>query len=91
MQLLGPVRASADQVLSMSDQALVEVAGEHRDAISSGVMPEEMAGETDRVAAAGLQLLLIKLRPFLQRLGARVLDAGEGERDHDSTACVHPY
>ena len=91
MQLLGPVRAAAGQVLSMSDQALVEVAGEHGDAISTGMVPKEMAGETDRTAAAGLQLLLIKLRPVLQRLVAGWLDAGEGNRDHESAARVRLY
>ena len=91
MQLLGPVRAAPDQVLSVADPALVEVAGEHRDAISTGTVPEEMAGETDRVAATGLQLLLIKLRPVLQRLVAGWLDAGERNEDHLNTACVHLY
>jgi hypothetical protein len=91
VELLGPVVAAAGEVLTVADQALVEMAREQRDAISTGVVSEEMAGEADRAAAAGLQDLLIQSWPLLQGFAARGLDAGEGERDHDSTACVRLY
>ena len=35
-----PALAAADQVLAMGDQALVQLAGEHRDAVHSRVVPK---------------------------------------------------
>jgi hypothetical protein len=37
----------------MGDQPLVQVAGEQRDAVGAGVVPEEMAGGGGLSAAAG--------------------------------------
>jgi hypothetical protein len=91
MELLGPVVAATGQLLTVGDSALVEVTGEHRDAISTWVVAEEMAGEADSAAAAGLQGLLIQLRPVLQWLVAGGLDAGERDRDHRNAAWVRLY
>jgi hypothetical protein len=43
----------------------VQLAGEHRDAVRPGVVPEEVAGEADLAAAAGHQHLLIEIGPLL--------------------------
>jgi hypothetical protein len=42
-------------VFPMGNQALVELAGEQGDAVRSGVMAEEVAGEAHLPAAAGHQ------------------------------------
>jgi len=66
----------------MGDQALVQLAGEHRDAVHPGVMPKPVAGHAD-LAAAGLeQHVLIEIRPLLDRgfeLGDHGRRPGEGE------------
>jgi hypothetical protein len=46
-------RCSDGEVLAMGDQPLVQVAGEQRDAVGAGVVPEEMAGGGGLSAAAG--------------------------------------
>jgi len=38
--VIGPALAAANQVLALGNQALVQLAGEHRDALRSGVVPE---------------------------------------------------
>jgi len=51
----------------MGDQPLVQLAGEHRDAVHTGVMPEPVAGHAD-LAAAGLEEdALIEIGPLLER------------------------
>jgi hypothetical protein len=54
-------------MLAMGDEALVQLAGEHRDAVHPGVVVEPMAGHAD-LAAAGLeQGALIEVGPLLDR------------------------
>ena len=49
----------------LGQQSLVQLAGEHRDAVHPGVMPEPVAGHAD-LAAAGLeQHAFIEIRPVL--------------------------
>jgi len=71
------------EVLAVGDQALVQVAGEQRDAVGAGVVPEEVAGHADLAAAAGTQDRLIEPRPLLNRLLAGGLQTGKGDRHHD--------
>jgi hypothetical protein len=52
--VISPTLAAAGQVLAVGDQPLIELAGEHRDAVHPGVVPEPMAGHAD-LAAAGFQ------------------------------------
>jgi len=49
----------------MGQQALVQLTGEHRDAVHPGVMTEEVAGHADLAAAAGHQNPLIEVGPLL--------------------------
>jgi antitoxin (DNA-binding transcriptional repressor) of toxin-antitoxin stability system len=64
---MGPTLAAADEVLAMGDQPLVQLAGEHRDAVHPGVVSEPVAGHAD-LAATGLeQHSLIELGPLLDR------------------------
>ena len=74
MQVLRPAAAAVGEVLAMGDQPLVQLAGEQRDAVHSGVVAEEVAGEADLAAAAGAQQSLIEVRPLLDRrlLASRV-------------------
>ena len=65
------------EVLSLVDQALVQVAGEQRNAIGPRVVAKEMAGHADLVAAAGVEQLLIEPRPGLNRLRGRGLQPGD--------------
>ena len=70
----------------MGDQALVQLAGEHRDAVHSRVVPEPVAGHAD-LAAAGLeQHLLIEVGPLLDRgFEPGIQCCGPGERGtHES-------
>jgi len=69
-------------VLAMGDQALVQVAGEQRDAVGAGVMPEKVAGHADLAAAAGEEHVLIELGPVLDCLVAGGLQTREGDRHH---------
>jgi hypothetical protein len=50
-------------VLSLADQALVELAGEQGDPVLTEVMAERAAGEADLLAAAGDQQGRIKQGP----------------------------
>jgi hypothetical protein len=52
VQVLRPSAAAVGEVLAMGDQALVQVAGKHRDAVGPGVVAEEVAGHTHLTAAA---------------------------------------
>jgi hypothetical protein len=54
----------------MGDQALVQVAGEHRDAVGASVVAEEVAGHAHLAAAAAEQHRLIEPGPVLDRLQA---------------------
>jgi hypothetical protein len=73
VQILRPAAAPVGEVLAMGNQALVQVAGEQRDAVGSGVVPEEMAGHTNLAAPAGAEHVLIEPGPILDRLQARGL------------------
>ena len=63
-----PTAAAAREVLAMGDQALMQMAGEQRDAVGSRMMLEKLAGHADLVAAAGEEHLLIERGPMLDRL-----------------------
>ncbi|WP_341886349.1 hypothetical protein [Synechococcus sp. UW140] len=52
--VVSPTLAAAGEVLTVSDQTLVQLAGEHWDAVHPGVMAEPVAGHAD-LAAAGLE------------------------------------
>ena len=73
VQVFCPAAAAVGEVLAVGDQALVQVAGEQRDAVRAGVMPEEVAGHADLAAAAGAEHVLIEPGPVLDRLQARGL------------------
>lgn len=49
----------------MGQQSLVQLAGENRDAVHPGVVPEEVAGEADLATAAGDQHLVTEVGPLL--------------------------
>ena len=51
----------------MGDQPLVQLAGEHRDAVHPGVVPKPVAGHADLAAAGLLHGALIEVRPLLDR------------------------
>jgi hypothetical protein len=57
--------AAAGEVLPVGEQALVQLAGEHRNAVNPGVVAEPVAGHADLGAAAGHQRLLIEIGPLL--------------------------
>ena len=44
----------AGEVLAMGDQALVQLAGEHRDAVDPGVVPKPVAGHADPGACSSV-------------------------------------
>ena len=64
-QVVSPALALAGEVVALSEQSLVQLTGEQRDAVRPGVVPEEMAGHSDLAAAAGAQHPLIEIGPFL--------------------------
>ena len=49
----------------MGQQSLVQLAGEQRDAVHPGVVPEPVAGEADIATAAGAQHRLVEIGPLL--------------------------
>jgi hypothetical protein len=57
VQVFCPAAAAVGEVLAMGDQALVQVAGEQRDAVRARVVAEEVAGHADLAAAAGAAAL----------------------------------
>ena len=63
--VVSPTLAAAGEVLPMGQQALVQLTGEHRDAVHPGVVAKPVAGQTDLAAAAGHQHLLIEIGPLL--------------------------
>jgi hypothetical protein len=69
----------------MGGQALVQVAGEQRDALRPWVMAEEVACHAHLAAAAGAEHGLIQPGPVFNRLVAGGLQAGEGDGDHGDT------
>ena len=73
-----PAAAAMGEVLAMGDQPLVQVAGEQRDAVGAGVMPEEMAGHAGLAAATGAKHVPIEPGPVLDRINAGGLQTGEG-------------
>ncbi len=62
-RLATPARATACEVLSLADQALVELAREQGDLVVTEVMSEGATGEADLLATAGHQQGRIKLGP----------------------------
>ena len=63
--VVGPALAAADQVLALGKQPLVQLTGEQRDALGSGVMSEPVARHADLSAPARAQHALIEVRPGL--------------------------
>ena len=82
VQVFCPAAAAMGEVLTVGDQALVQVAGEQRDAVGARVVPEEVAGHADLAAPAGAEHVLIEPRPVLDRINAGGLQTGEGDRHH---------
>jgi hypothetical protein len=84
MQLLRPTAAAVGEVLAMGDQALVQVAARHRDAVGPGVVAEEVAGYARLAAAARDQHRLIEPRPvFQEHLTGRVSRGGRNRGHGD--------
>jgi hypothetical protein len=52
-RLASPIGATAGEVLTLADQALVELAGEQGDLVVTEVMAKRTASEADLLAAAG--------------------------------------
>ena len=69
-QVLHPTAAAAGEVLAIGNQARMPMTGEQWDAVGTRMMPEEMAGHEDLVAAAGAEHLLIEPGPVLDRINA---------------------
>jgi len=67
---IGPTLAATSEVLPLADQALMQLAGERRDAAHPGVMTKPMAGHTDLAAAAGAQHRIVQIGPRLNGLQA---------------------
>ena len=68
MQVLGPALATVGEVLTVGDEALIQVAGEQRYALGPWVVAKEVAGHADLPAAAGAEHRLIKPGPVLDLL-----------------------
>ena len=60
-----PVAAAFDQVITLLELLLPEVAGHHRSAVSIHATGEVLAGEADACPLPVLQLTLINKIPFL--------------------------
>jgi len=73
VQVFCPAAAALGEVLATGDQPLVQMAGEQRDAVGAGVVPEEMAGHAGLAAAAGAEHVLIEPGPVFDRIKARGL------------------
>ena len=84
--VVSPALAAAGQVLAMGDQTLLQLAGEHRDAVHPGMVPKPMAGHADLAAAGLAQHRLIEVMPLLDRgLEPGIQCCGSGERGtHES-------
>ena len=80
-QILGPAGVAVGEVIALADHALLQLSGEHRDAIHPGVVPKPVAGHAD-LAAAGLeQHRLIEVGPLLDReIEPGIQCCGSGER-----------
>jgi len=63
VMLFCPAAAAMGEVLAMSDQPRVQMAGEQRDAVGAEVVPEEVAGHAELAAAAGAEHVLVKPGP----------------------------
>jgi hypothetical protein len=90
MQVFCPAAAAVAEVLAVGNQALMQVAGEQRDAVGAGVVAEEMAGHADLAAAGGAQHVLIKPGPIFDLLVAGGLQTGEGDRHQDDSCGCTP-
>ncbi len=69
-------------MLALGDQALVQVAGEQRDAVGAGVVAEEVAGHAHLTATAGAEHVLIELGPVFDCFASGGLQTGAGDRHH---------
>ncbi len=72
----------------MGDQALVQVAHQHRNAVGACVVPEEMAGHAHLAAAAAEQHRLIEPGPVLDRLLAGGAQTGGRDGGHGDNGSV---
>ena len=63
--VVSPPLAAAGEVLAMGDQALVQLTGQHRDAIHLRVVPKPVAGHADLAAAGPEQHVAAEARPVL--------------------------
>jgi hypothetical protein len=57
----------ASEVLAMGDQPLVQLAGEHRDAVHPGMVAKPVTGHADLAATGAEQRALIQIGPLLNR------------------------
>ena len=90
--VVSPALAAADEVLTMGDQALVQLAGEHGDAVHPRVMPKPVAGHAG-LAAAGLeQHVLLQVWPALRRIKRlRRCSNATNSDPHHPIQCVRLY
>ena len=90
--VVSPALAAAGEVLAVGDQALVEVTGEHRDAVHARVVSEPVTGHAD-LAAAGLeQGALIEVGPvFDQGFESGGHGRWPGERDTHGQTVLDAY
>jgi len=63
--VVGPALAAAGEVLAVGDQALVQLAGQQRDAVHPRMVLKPVAGHADLAAPGGHQNLLIQEWPLL--------------------------
>jgi hypothetical protein len=63
--VVSPTLTAVSEVLALSHQSLVQLAGEQRDAVRAGVVAKPVTGHADLAAAAGAQHGLIEIGPGL--------------------------
>ena len=89
---VGPPLAAAGQVLAMGDQALVQLAGEHRNAVHPGVVPEPVAGHADLAAMGLKQGAFIEVGPLIDRgFEPGGHGRGSGERGAHNSWSMHTH
>ncbi|MFZ4805598.1 MAG: hypothetical protein ACOYLI_13180 [Synechococcus lacustris] len=63
-----PAQAATGEVLTVGNQALVQLTGEHWNAVRPGMVTKPVAGHADLAATTGHQHLTIEVWPFIQLL-----------------------
>ena len=66
-EILGPAGATVGEVIAVTDQAFVQLAGEQWNAVHTSVVAEPMAGDAHLAAPAGQQDFLVEVRPSVHR------------------------